>query len=181
MRRVAITGLGIVCALGRDANEFWKSLSTGRSAIAPIASLDTANLRFHNGAEVAGFRADEHFPGGKADFLDRFAQFAVVAARQAIADAGIAITPALARRTAVMLGSCVGGQTTQDAGFQELYKVGRNRVHPLTIPKTMANAGASHICMEFGVTVPAMTISTACSSANHSIGQAFWMVRDGQA
>jgi nodulation protein E len=179
MRRVAITGLGIVCALGNDADEFWKSLSAGRSAIAPIASLDTANLRFHNGAEVARFRADEHFPGGKADFLDRFAQFAVVAARQAITGAGIAITPALAPRTAVMLGSCAGGQTTEDVGFHDLYKAGRNRVHPLTIPKTMANAGASHICMEFGVTGPAMTISTACSSANHAIGQAFWMVREG--
>src|SRR5438477_6663016 len=179
MRRVAITGLGVVCALGLDASEFWRSLSAGRSAIAPITSLDTANLRFHNGAEVAGFRGDEHFPGGKADFLDRFAQFAVVAARQAIADAGVAFTPALAPRAAVMLGSCVGGQTTQDVGFQELYQAGRNRVHPLTIPKTMANAGASHICMEFALTGPAMTISTACSSANHAIGQAFWMVRDG--
>src|SRR5258706_11947834 len=143
MRRVAITGLGIVCALGRDANEFWKSLSTGRSTIAPIASVDTANLRFHSGAEVAGFRADEHFPGGKADFLDRFAQFPVVAARQALADAGLAITPALAPRTAVMLGSCVGGQTTQDARLQELYKADRNHVHPLTMPKTMAHARAS--------------------------------------
>jgi nodulation protein E len=73
----------------------------------------------------------------------------------------------------------VGGQSTQDIGFQEVYKLGHNRVHPLTIPKTMANAGASHISMEFGITGPSFTISTACSSAAHAIGQAYWMVRSG--
>jgi nodulation protein E len=76
-------------------------------------------------------------------------------------------------------GSCVGGQSTEDIGFQEVYKRGQNRVHPLTIPKTMANAGASHISMEFGITGPSFTVSTACSSAGHAIGQAFWMVRNG--
>ena len=73
----------------------------------------------------------------------------------------------------------MGGQSTEDIGFQEVYKLGHNRVHPLTIPKTMANAGASHISMEFGITGPSFTISTACSSAGHAIGQAFWMVRTG--
>ena len=73
----------------------------------------------------------------------------------------------------------MGGQSTEDIGFQEVYKLGHNRVHPLTIPKTMANAGASHISMEFGITGPSFTISTACSSAGHAIGQAFWMVRNG--
>src|SRR5207248_11293323 len=74
---------------------------------------------------------------------------------------------------------CVGGQSTEDIGFQEIYKHGHNRVHPLTIPKTMANAGASHISMEFGITGPSFTISTACSSSGHAIGQAYWMVRSG--
>jgi nodulation protein E len=73
----------------------------------------------------------------------------------------------------------VGGQSTEDVGFQDLYKKGLNRVHPLTIPKTMANAGASHISMEFGITGPSFTFSTACASAAHAIGQAFWMVRSG--
>jgi len=73
----------------------------------------------------------------------------------------------------------VGGQSTEDVGFHDVYKMGLNRVHPLTIPKTMANAGASHISMEFGITGPSYTISTACSSAGHAIGQAFWMVRNG--
>jgi nodulation protein E len=80
---------------------------------------------------------------------------------------------------AIVTGSCVGGQNAQDAGFWEVYKLGHNRVHPLTIPRTMANAGASHISMEFGITGPSFTVSTACASAGHAIGQAFWMVRTG--
>ena len=111
--------------------------------------------------------------------MDRFAQFAVIAAREAVEDAGIPWTPALRETAAIITGSCVGGQSTEDIGFQEVYKLGHNRVHPLTIPKTMANAGASHISMEFGLTGPSFTISTACSSAGHAIGQAYWMVRNG--
>src|SRR3974377_1547579 len=78
-----------------------------------------------------------------------------------------------------MTGAWGGGQSTEDIGFTEVYKLGHNRVHPLTIPKTMANAGASHISMEFGITGPSFTVSTACSSAAHAIGQAYWMVRSG--
>jgi nodulation protein E len=113
--------------------------------------------------------------------MDRFAQFAVIAAREATKDAGIEWTPQLLENTAIITGSCVGGQSTEDLGFHNVYKLGLNRVHPLTIPKTMANAGASHISMEFGITGPSYTISTACSSASHAIGQAFWMVRSGAA
>src|SRR2546421_5632462 len=99
--------------------------------------------------------------------------------RVAITDAGIEWTPELRESAAIVTGSCVGGQSTEDIGFHDVYKMGQNRVHPLTIPKTMANAGASHISMEFGITGPAFTISTACSSAGHAIGQAFAMVRSG--
>jgi len=113
--------------------------------------------------------------------LDRFAQFAVIAAREAVANSGIALTAELRQKTAVVTGSCIGGQSTQDAGFVELYQREQDRVHPLTIPRTMANAAASQICMELGLTGPAYTISTACSSANHAIGHAFWMIRQGVA
>jgi nodulation protein E len=111
--------------------------------------------------------------------MDRFAQFAVIAAREAVTCAGVEWTPELRETAAIITGSCVGGQSTEDVGFHDVYKMGLNRVHPLTIPKTMANAGASHISMEFGITGPSYTISTACSSAGHAIGQAFWMVRNG--
>ena len=179
MRRVAITGMGAICALGRNTAEFAEALRQGRPGIAPIEAADCSQLRFPNGAEVRGYSHQPYFDDRRADFMDRFAQFAVIAAREAVADAAVSWTPALRENAAIVTGSCVGGQSTEDIGFQEVYKLGHNRVHPLTIPKTMANAGASHISMEFGITGPSFTIATACSSAGHAIGQAFWMVRSG--
>ncbi|MGA2040636.1 MAG: beta-ketoacyl-[acyl-carrier-protein] synthase family protein [Bryobacteraceae bacterium] len=179
MRRVAITGLGAICALGRTTAEVAESLRQGRSGIAPIESTDASQLRFRNGAEVRGYSHQGYFEDRHADFIDRFAQFAVIAAREAVCSAQIEWTPELRETAAIITGSCVGGQSTEDIGFHDVYKMGLNRVHPLTIPKTMANAGASHISMEFGITGPSFTISTACSSAGHAIGQAFWMVRSG--
>ncbi|HKA00226.1 MAG TPA: beta-ketoacyl-[acyl-carrier-protein] synthase family protein [Candidatus Solibacter sp.] len=179
MRRVAITGMGAISALGGNTAEFAESLRAGRSGIAPIESCDMSQLRFQNGAEVKGYTHTPYFDDRRADFMDRFAQFAVIAAREALADAAIEWTPEMRETAAIITGSCVGGQSTEDIGFTEVYKLGHNRVHPLTIPKTMANAGASHISMEFGITGPAFTISTACSSAGHAIGQAFAMVRSG--
>jgi nodulation protein E len=181
MRRVVITGLGAISALGRNAREFWCALSEGRSGIAPIETVDRTKLRFHNGAEVHGYRQCEYFEPKQTDYIDRFAQFAVIAAREAVSDAGIEWDAATRESAAVVTGSCVGGQGTEDAGFVELYQHGRARVSPFTVPRIMANAGASNISMEYGITGPAYTISTACSSSNHAIGQAFWMVRSGGA
>ena len=167
MRRVAITGLGAICALGRNTAEFWPNrCAQGRSGIGPIESTDclpTALSERRRGARLLA--TQPYFDDRRADFMDRFAQFAVIAAREAVAGAGIEWTPELRETAAIVTGSCVGGQSTEDIGFQEVYKLGHNRVHPLTIPKTMANAGASHISMEFGITGPSFTISTACSSA----------------
>ncbi len=180
MRRVAITGMGAICALGRTVAETAESLRNGRCGIGPIESLDMAQFRFQNGAEVRGYTHQPYFDDRRADFIDRFAQFAVIAAREAVADAGVEWTAELRETAAIITGSCVGGQSTEDLGFIEVYKAAHNRVHPLTIPKTMANAGASHISMEFGITGPSFTISTACASAGHAIGQAVQMIRTGQ-
>jgi nodulation protein E len=179
MRRVVITGAGTISALGRNAAEFAESLREGRPGITPIESCDMSDIRFRNGAEVKNYSHQPYFEDRRADFMDRFAQFAVIAAREAVENAGVVWTPELRETAAIITGSCVGGQSTEDLGFVEVYKLRHNRVHPLTIPKTMANAGASHISMEFGITGPSYTISTACSSAGHAIGQAFWMVRSG--
>jgi len=179
MRRVAITGIGAISALGRNTAEFAESLRAGRPGITPIESCDMSDIRFRNGAEVKNYSHQPYFDDRRADFMDRFAQFAVIAAREAVESAGVVWTPELRETAAIITGSCVGGQSTEDLGFVEVYKLRNNRVHPLTIPKTMANAGASHMSMEFGVTGPSYTISTACSSAGHAIGQAFWMVRSG--
>lgn len=179
--RVAVTGIGVICALGRNTTEFAGNLFAGRSGIGPIEAADRTQLRFQNGAEVRGYSHQPYFEDRRADFMDRFAQFAVIAAREAVCNSAVEWTPDLREQSAIITGSCVGGQSTEDIGFQELYKAGHNRVHPLTIPKTMSNAGASHISMEFGITGPSFTISTACASAGHAIGQAYWMLRSGGA
>lgn len=178
-RRVVITGVGVVSALGNNACEFWKSVVEGRCGIGPIDLLDCSRLRFRNGAQVRNYRPEDHFDPKKTAYLDRFAQFGVVAAREAVQDAGIAWTPELRARTAIVTGCCTGGQTAEDAAFQEVYQRNGPRVSPLTIPLIMANAAASSISMETGVTGPAYTISTACSSSSHAIGNAFWLVRNG--
>jgi nodulation protein E len=178
-RHVAITGLGVISAIGNSIEEFWRSLVECLPGIAPIEGADRTQLRFQNGAEVRGWDALAHFDARTADMLDRFAQFAAVAARQALADSRIDLTPGVRTRAAIVTGCCVGGQATEDSQFQELYYHRRNRIHPLTIPKIMGNAGASLISLEFGITGPVFTVSTACSSANHAIGHAFAMVRSG--
>ncbi len=177
--RVVVTGLGVVCAVGHDVSCFWESLQAGRPGIEPIEGADRTQLRFQNGAEVRGFDPSRYFEQRDIDLLDRFAQFGVVAAREAVADAGIVFTDELRERTGIVTGSCVGGQVTEDEGFVSLYRRNNPRGNPLTIPRVMNNAGASRISQEFGIVGPAWTVSTACSSSNHAIGQAFRMVRDG--
>src|SRR5690242_2230289 len=148
MRRVAITGLGVISAIGLSVSEFWQNLASGSCGIRPLTGVDASKLRFSKGAQVHSFDPTQHFDPNQLSYLDRFAQFAVVAAREAIADAGLVIAPELAPRTAVVFGSAIGGQSSQDAGFQDLYLNARNRVHPLTITRAMLNAGTSQICME---------------------------------
>jgi nodulation protein E len=180
-RRVAVTGIGVISAFGRGRPVFWDALRAGRTAIRPMTLVPEGSFRFANAAEVPGYRAADYFDEKEAGFLDRFAQFALIAAREAVADAAIEFDFALRENTAIVTGSCVGGQNTQDEGFHGLYALNNTRFAPLSIPKVMANAGASRISLEYGITGPVYTVSTACSSANHAIGQAFWMVRSGAA
>lgn len=180
MHRVAITGIGIISPLGHSAPHFWQQLEAGESAIRPIQSLDNTQFRFKNAAEVRDYNPEDFFSPKDISFMDRFSQFAVIAAREAVTHSGIELTPALQENSAVVTGSCLGGRGTEEVGYYELFHNNRNRVHPLTIPLSMANAGASHICMQYGIQGPAYTVSTACSSSAHAIGQAFWMVRSGQ-
>jgi nodulation protein E len=178
-RRVAITGIGVISALGNDREQFWDGLSAGRHGFGTLEGIDLAALRFNNGGQVRGYDAEQHFEPRQADLLDRFAQFATVAAREAVRDAGLDGDLPMGERAAVLTGSCVGGQTTQETGFHGIFLEGRQRPPPLTIPKIMANAGASQISLEFGITGPGFTTASACSSSNHAIGLAYWMVRHG--
>jgi nodulation protein E len=180
--------MGVISALGHDQQSFWQALASGQSGIGPIPEnvgpvpeMGMGQVRFKNGAAVLGYDPESHFSRKTASFMDRFAQFSVIAAREAVASAGIEWNDELRESSAIITGSCMGGRFTDELGYWELFHHGRNRVHPLTIPLGMSNAGASHISMEFGIHGPAYTFSTACSSSAHAIGNALWMVRSGAA
>ncbi len=180
--------MGVISALGLDQQVFWQSLANGQTgigpipeAVGPVPEMGMNQVRFKNGGAVLGYDAETYFPRKTLSFMDRFAQFSVIAAREAVTNAGIEWTEELRDSAAVITGSCMGGRFTDEIGYWELFHHGRNRVHPLTIPLGMSNAGASHISMEFGLHGPAYTFSTACSSSAHAIGNALWMVRSGAA
>ncbi len=180
-RRVAVTGVGAISALGPDATAFWDSLVAGRSGIRAIESVDHTTLKCPNGAEVHGFVAADHFPDRAQQGLDRFAQFALVTAREAIADSGLAWDDTLRDRTAVVTGTGNGGTISLGDNYERFYGQGNHRMPPGLIPSAMANAGASQVSMEFGFRGPTFTLSTACASSTHAIGHAFWLVRNGGA
>jgi nodulation protein E len=179
MNRVAVTGLGVICALGQTSGEFWDRLSRGESGITPLPDPGDPPYRFRNGATCRGYSPLAHFEEKDLGFLDRFSQFAAIAARQAVRQSGLEFRGPLSDRTAVITGSSIGGQFSEEEGYRNLYLHQNPRVAPLTIPRTMSNSGASRISVEHGIQGPTYTVSTACSSANHAIGQAFWMVRSG--
>ncbi len=181
MHRVAITGIGVISALGLNRRQFWSALTEGRSGIGEFEQSEFGPVRFKNAAFVRGYVPADYFPDKSVAFMDRFAQFSLIAAREAIAQAGVEWNEDLRERTAIITGSCIGGRIAEEAGYWNLFHLNRNRVHPLTIPLGMANSGASQISMEFGIHGPTFTFSTACSSSGHALGHAFWMVRSGAA
>ena len=178
-RRVAVTGIGCICALGHDAASVWREAAAGRSGIAEITLVDPALLYAKNAGQVRDFDPGPRFDSKHLAVLDRFAQFAMVAADEAVRHAGLDGVK-LGAESACILGSGVGGMSTLDDSFKVLYGGGK-RVHPFTIPKLMVNAAASQITMRHGITGPAYAVASACSSANHAIGLAFQMVRGGQS
>ena len=174
---MAVTGLGVVSAIGRERNAFWESLTHGRHGFREITLADTSDLQYRMGAEVHGLSIEERFDAGSRELLDRFAMLFLLAAREAIADSGL--EAAEFRDAAIVTGSSLGGQTTQDELFRALYRDGRRRITPFAVPRTMANAGASQLSMEIGCEGPGLTLSTACASSTHAIGLAFWLVSQG--
>src|SRR4029077_611799 len=177
MRRVVVTGVGVLSSIGNTVAQFEASLRAGRPGIAPITQVDTSRLRFRNAVEVLGFEPTKHF--SELTWLDRFAQLGIVAARDAIADSALTWNDEMRTRTGVITGSCLRGMATEDAFYFNFYHENKSRFSPAAIPRIMSNAVASHVAMEQKFTGASFTTSTACSSANHAIGQAFWLIRQG--
>ena len=177
--RVVVTGLGCISALGNNVKDFWSSLCNGRSAIGPLTLLPSEQLNIKVAAEVKDFNPNQYFEPNQLTMLDRFSQFALVAAREAVNDAGLTFDDDLGEQTAIILGNGAGGKTTDDAAFKRLYADGNLRSHPMTILRLMGSAATSQVSAEFGITGPAFSVTSACASAGHAIGQAFALVRQG--
>jgi 3-oxoacyl-(acyl-carrier-protein) synthase len=178
MRRVAVTGLGIISPLGSSADELLANAIAGRSAIRRLNETWCKRLVSPLAACVT-FSGEEHFAPPKLRMLDRVSQFAVVAARQAIEDARLDIASADRQRVGVFLGTGMGGSQTSDDGYHTLYAEQSDRIKPFTILMGMTNAPAAWIGIEYGVTGPNLTYSTACSSSAVSIGEAWLRLRSG--
>jgi nodulation protein E len=179
MRRVVITGAGTVNALGHDAPSTLAAMAAGTCGIAALDIRDAGRLSVQIGAQVKGWDAARF--GHDGAMYDRFTQFTLVAAAEAVAQSGLNFTDDLALRTGVILGTAGGGVTTSDDAYRAVYAEGRSRVHPFTVPRLMPSAHASHVSMAHGLQGPVFTVSTACASANHAMGLAFQMVRSGAA
>jgi nodulation protein E len=180
MNRVAITGAGTVNPLGHDVAATCAAFHAGVCAIGPLDIPGAGRLLSPLGAQVRGWDASALFDRKSLPLYDRFTQFALVAARQAVVQAGLDLPgSALAARAGVIMGTAGGGLTTTDDSYRDVYANGKNRVHPFTVPRLMASSAASHIGMQHGILGPTFTVSSACASANHAMGLAFQMIRAG--
>ena len=181
MRRVAVTGLGAVSALGVGVQAFWDGLVAGRSGVRRIAQFDPSAYLVQAAAEVPEFEPGEHFDAAQSDMLDRFAQFALVAAGEACRAAGLELTDADRSRAGVAIGSGMGGVVTQDDRYHKLYAEGTTRLHPFSIPRIMNNAAAAQVSMRWGLGGPTLSLATACAAAAHAIGEAAEIIRADRA
>ena len=181
MKRVVITGAGTINTLGHSVAETMTAMAEGRCGIGPLVFRDVERLSIQIGGQVRGFEADGRYNRQQMSLYDRFTQFTLAAAAEAIAQSGITFSGELAAKSGVVLGTAGGGVSTWDDNYRSVYEDGKNRVHPFVVPKLMNNAAASHVSMEYNLKGPSFTVSTACASSNHAMAQAFQMVRTGMA
>ena len=181
LRRVVITGAGTVNALARNVKGTLEALREARCGIGALDVRDVERLSIQIGGQVRDWNPDLHFNRQQIVFYDKFTQFTLLAAREAIAQSGLNFDGHLGYETGVVLGTAAGGVNTWDDNYRSVYEEGKNRVHPFVVPKLMNNAAASHLSMEFNLKGPSFTVATACASSNHAMGQAFHMVRSGMS
>jgi nodulation protein E len=181
MNRVVITGAGTINPLGGSVAATLEAMRQGQCGIGPLELRDIERLAVQIGGQVRGYNEEDHFNRQQVALYDRFTQFTLLAAREAVGQAGLSFEDDLALRAGVVLGTSGGGLNTQDENYRAVYEEGKNRVHPFIIPKLMNNAAASHVSIEYNLRGPSFTVATACASSNHAMGLAFQMIRSGMA
>jgi 3-oxoacyl-[acyl-carrier-protein] synthase II len=181
-RRVVVTGLGLITSLGQKVETFWQRLLAGESGISRVERFDVSAFPVQIAGEVKDFNPEAHMDKRDARHLDRFAQMAVAAAIQAIQDSGLDLKNlADPFRAGAIVGSGIGGLAEFEEQYKRLLEKGPTRVSPFMVPKLMINAAAGQISILYGIRGPNSGVANACASANNAIGQAFWIIKDGEA
>lgn len=175
---VVITGLGAVSSLGTSATDLWNAVCEGRSGIRPLGK-EAEGTRICVGATLQDFDPQQHFPSEELPLLDRYAQFALLAGKEALRDAGMEPdSPGIATAAAI-IGTGCGGKQTDEETYARLYRDHGKRVHPLTIPKGMPSSAATSVSRYLGIKGPVFSVASACASAAHAVIQARMMIQSG--
>ncbi|MFO0888889.1 MAG: beta-ketoacyl synthase N-terminal-like domain-containing protein [Isosphaeraceae bacterium] len=180
-RRVVITGMGVVTSLGESLSTFWDALCAARSGVGPLTLFDTTEFKVHFGGQVRDWDPVARFGVKEARHLDRFAQFALVAAEGAVQDSGIDFSRLPAEHCGVLIGSGIGGLNEFEAQHSTMIHKGPSRISPFTIPKLMVNAGSGQVSIRWGLQGPCSAVATACASASNAIGDAYKLIQAGHA
>ena len=177
-RRVVVTGMSVVTALGSNLPEFWERLCAGKSGVSRLERFDCSDFKVNFGGEVKDFKPEEHFEGKEARRLDRFSQFALASAQKAAKQSGIDFSKESdPYRCGVIVGSGIGGLNEIEEQHSKLFDRGPSRVSPLMIPKLMVNAASGNISVFWGLKGPSSAVATACASASNAIGDAFRVIQ----
>jgi 3-oxoacyl-[acyl-carrier-protein] synthase II len=183
--QIVVTGLGVVSPIGIGVSEFWKAALDGRSGVSAITGFDPFPMdgyRSRIAAQIHGFAPERYLDSVQAERVDRYAQFALVATKEALADSGLQLPKENPRRIGVIVGAGMGGMVMGEREITQLYQSQRpHRVHPNFIPVITLNSASGIVAMAHGAKGPNYTISTACSSSAHALGQAMQCIREGRA
>ncbi len=178
-RRVVVTGLGAITPIGNTVEEFWKGIKEGKCGIDKITKFDTTDYKVKIAAEVKGYNEDEFFDKRTAKRMDLFSQYAIVAAREAIKDAGITAENTDMTRVATIISTGIGGLGTIEKENRNLVEKGPERVSPMYIPMSIVNMAAGNVAIDLGLKGESFCVVTACASGTHSIGEAYRMIKHG--
>jgi 3-oxoacyl-[acyl-carrier-protein] synthase II len=180
-RRAVITGLGVISPIGIGKETYWESLKSGRSGVGLVSFFDTTNYNSRIDAEIKNWQPELYIERKLIKRMDRFTQFAYVAADMAVRDAGLDAPAIRKERVGVIVGSGIGGLWTIEEEMTALREKGPRRVSPFLIPKLISNMAPGEIAIHWGFTGPNYAVSSACATANHAIGDAFRLLRYGDA
>ena len=181
MRRVVVTGLGLVTPLSNDVPDFWDRSLKSESGVSEIDLIDTSEFKIKIGGQIKDWDLGDRMDKREAKRLDRFAQFSIAAAQDAIKDSGVEFDQCNLDRCGVILGSGIGGLNTIEEQLHKLFYRGPGKVSPFTIPMLMLNAGGGNISIMHGLNGPNFSVATACASANNAIGEALRILQHGEA